>query len=70
MRLKALRETFELDDFEWWALIICLAPALDLRYERIYGYLQDDVTRSLPGVDLLLTLLAPEDRLARLDYIH
>ena len=70
LRLKALRETFELDDFEWWALIVCMAPALDLRYERIYAYLQDDVTRSLPGVDLLLTLLSPEDRLARLDYLH
>jgi ATP-dependent 26S proteasome regulatory subunit len=70
LRLKALRETFELDEFEWWALIVCMAPALDLRYERIYGYLQDDVTRTQPGIDLLLTLLAPEDRLARLDYIH
>jgi hypothetical protein len=67
LRLKALRETFELDEFEWWALIVCMAPTLDLRYERIYGYLQDDVTRILPGVDLLLTLLTPEDGPARLD---
>jgi hypothetical protein len=70
LRLKSLSETFGLDDFSWWAFIVCMAPALDLRYERIYGYLQDDVTRTLPGVDLLLHLLAPPDRLARLDYIH
>lgn len=70
LRLKSLQQTFDLDDFAWWAFIVCMAPALDLRYERIYGYLQDDVTRSLPSVDLLLSLLAPDDRLARLDYIH
>jgi hypothetical protein len=70
LRLKMLAETFGLDDFAWWAFIVCMAPALDLRYERIYGYLQDDVTRSLPSVDLLLHLLAPPERLTRLDYIH
>ncbi|MCG2783883.1 MAG: ATP-binding protein [Anaerolineae bacterium] len=70
LRLKSLQQTFGLDDFAWWAFIVCMAPALDLRYERIYGYLQDDVTRSLPSVDLLLHLLAPPDRLARLDYLH
>jgi hypothetical protein len=70
LRLKSLQQTFDLDDFAWWAFIVCMAPALDLRYERIYGYLQDDITRSLPSVDLLLSLLAPDDRLARLDYIH
>ncbi|PKN93791.1 MAG: ATP-binding protein [Chloroflexi bacterium HGW-Chloroflexi-6] len=70
LRLKVLAETFDLDEFNWWAFIVCMAPALDLRYERIYGYLQDDVTRTLPSVDLLLHLLAPADRLARLDYIH
>jgi hypothetical protein len=70
LRLKTIAETFNLDTFSWWSFIVCMAPALDLRYERIYGYLQDDVTRNLPGVDLLLNLLAPEDRLARLDYLH
>ncbi len=70
LRLKSLQQTFGLDEFAWWAFIVCMAPALDLRYERIYGYLQDDVTRSLPSVDLLLHLLAPADRLARLDYLH
>jgi hypothetical protein len=70
LRLKSLSDTFGLDDFSWWAFVVCMAPALDLRYERIYGYLQDDVTRTLPSVDLLLHLLAPTDRLARLDYIH
>jgi len=32
-------------DFDVDALLVCLAPALDLRYEQLYGFLQDDVTR-------------------------
>jgi hypothetical protein len=38
-------------------LLICLAPEIDLRYERLYAYLQDDVTRKRPTVDLALNLL-------------
>jgi len=37
--------------------LICLAPMLDLRYERLYGYLQDDVTRRRASVNLILDLL-------------
>ncbi len=68
LRLKALAEIFELSEFEWWAFILCLAPALDLRFERIYGYLQDDVTRNQASVDLILNLLLPVG-LGRLDYL-
>ena len=49
---------FELDPFDQDALLVCLAPDLDLRYERLYAYLQDDVTRRRPTVDLILRLLA------------
>lgn len=71
-RLEALAETFGLDDFERDALLVCLAPALDLRYERIYGYLQDDVTRRRPSVNLILSLLCPPGaaRLARLAHFE
>ena len=40
-------------------IVIGLAPELDLRYERLYAYLQDDVTRKRPSVDLVLNLLCP-----------
>jgi hypothetical protein len=69
IRLKMLRNLFGLSSFEWWAFIVSLAPSLDLRYERIYGYLQDDVTRVFPNVDLMLSLLAEGKHLARLDYL-
>ncbi len=68
LRLRQLAQTFNLSEFEWWAFVVCLAPALDLRYERIFGYLQDDVTRVQPSVDLILNLLVPEG-LGRLDYL-
>lgn len=55
--LERLASAFELDPFELDALLVCLAPALDLRYERLYAYLQDDVTRKRPTVSLLLDLL-------------
>lgn len=68
LRLKAIESIFGLSTFEWWAFVICLAPALDLRYERIYGYLQDDVTRTFPTTDLILSLLLPEG-LERLEHL-
>jgi hypothetical protein len=65
-RLARLASLFELDAFDQEALLICLAPEIDLRYERLYAYLQDDVSRRRPTVDLLLRLLSPtlETRIA------
>jgi hypothetical protein len=56
-----------LDRFEQGVLLLCLAPEIDLRYERIYGYLHDDVTRKRPSVELALNLLCTtlDERLRR-----
>jgi SpoVK/Ycf46/Vps4 family AAA+-type ATPase len=65
-RLEHLVSTFGLTPFELDSFLICLAPALDLRYERLYAYLQDDVTRRRASVSLVLDLLcddAPGERL-------
>ncbi len=59
LRLDELAAKFQLEPFDVDALLICLAPELDLRYERLFGYLQDDVTRKRPSVDLILNLLSP-----------
>ncbi len=59
LRLSCLIKEFCLDDFETGALLICLAPAFDLRYERLYGFLQDDISRKNPGVGLIIDLLSP-----------
>jgi MoxR-like ATPase len=67
LRLHRLERLFGLDPFEVDALLVPLAVELDLRYERLYAYLQDDVTRKRPGIELVLNLLSPsmEDKLDR-----
>jgi hypothetical protein len=59
LRLERLKEQFQLSPFDVDALLICLAPELDLRYEKLYAYLQDDITRRRPSVDLVLGVLSP-----------
>jgi AAA+ superfamily predicted ATPase len=65
-RLAWLAQAFDLSPFDVDLILIALAPELDLRYERLYAYLQDDVTRKRPSVDLALNLLCP-DAVAKLD---
>lgn len=57
LRLVRLAQIFGFTRFDLDVFLICIAPALDLRYERLYGYLQDDVTRRRPTVGLMLDLL-------------
>ncbi len=66
-QFRWLAETFQLDPFDLDVMLIALAPELDLRYERLYAYLQDDVTRKRPTVDLVLNLLCAtfENKIAR-----
>jgi len=59
LRLHTLVELFGLDPFEIDVLLLCLAPEFDLKYERIYAYLQNDVTRKRPSVDLVMNMLCP-----------
>lgn len=56
-RLSRLQAAFKLSAFEIDVILITLAPELDLRYERLFSFLQNDVTRRRPGVDLMLRLL-------------
>lgn len=48
---------FELTPFETDCILVCLAPELEIKYERLYAYLQNDVTKKRPTVDLVLKLL-------------
>ena len=57
LRLETLADRFGWESFDRDAFLICAAPCLDLKYERLYGYLQDDVTRKRPTVNLVLDLL-------------
>lgn len=56
LRLPYLQQTFQLNQFETDLLLLALAPELDLCYQKLYAYLQDDVTRKRPSIDLALRL--------------
>jgi ATP-dependent 26S proteasome regulatory subunit len=68
LALPFLARLFGLGAFERQCLVICLAPELERKYEKLYAYLQDDVTRRKPSVALTLDLLCrtlPEKIAAR-----
>lgn len=57
LALPQLAHLFGLSSFEIQIIIICLAPELRRKYDKLYAYLQDDITRKRPSVDLILDLL-------------
>jgi AAA+ superfamily predicted ATPase len=57
LRLNELCRKFGLSSLEREVLVICLAAEVNLKYERLYAYLHDDVTKKRPTVDLVLRLL-------------
>src|SRR4029078_5872809 len=67
--LLQLAANFRLDAFALDALLVILAPSLDERYGRAYGFLQDDLTLQHATVGLVLSLLGPPG-LERLASLH
>jgi hypothetical protein len=59
LRLDRLAALFGLASIDLRALLVCIAPEIDLRYERLFAYLHDDVQKRWPTVDLVLNLLCP-----------
>jgi len=59
-----LQERFSLSDQDLRMLIVCLAPHIQRKYLKLYGYLHDDLTRQYVSLDLLLRLCTrgEEDR--------
>lgn len=64
--LTYLFSIFELSSFEEKCVVICLAVELDRKYEKLYAFLQDDITCKNPTVDLTVKLLCAtqEEKLA------
>lgn len=65
-----LEQCYGLSPLERDIVLVALAPELDLKYERLYAYLQDDVSKKRPTVDLALNLLTAsgEDKLIARKY--
>jgi SpoVK/Ycf46/Vps4 family AAA+-type ATPase len=60
--LPHLAYLFGLTTFEEQIILIYLAAELDLKYEKFFAYLQDDVTRKRPSIGLVMKLLCPTDQ--------
>jgi ATP-dependent 26S proteasome regulatory subunit len=61
LSLPHLSRLFQLTPFQQNVLLLALAPQLDRKYDKLYAYLQDDVTRKAPTVDLAMTLFLSTD---------
>ena len=55
--LALLAHGFGLSRIELRTLLVCLAPDLDPRYQSVYGYLQDDMSRRHASLGLVCELL-------------
>jgi hypothetical protein len=62
LSLLALAAQFELSQAEVDIVLVALAPELEPRYETLYAYLQNDVTRKHPSVNLALNLICRSER--------
>ena len=56
LRLRRLVRAFGLDATDVELLLVAIAPDLDVRFERLYGYLHDDVSRRRASIGLALEL--------------
>jgi len=63
--LERLTKLYSLTSLERDVLLLSMAPELDPRFETLYSYAQNDVTRKRPTVGLILLLLgtSPGERL-------
>jgi hypothetical protein len=57
VRLRRLVRSFGLEPLDVELLLVALAPDLDPRFERLYGYLHDDVSRRRASIGLALELV-------------
>jgi SpoVK/Ycf46/Vps4 family AAA+-type ATPase len=69
-KLTWLAREYELSAFDQDVILIALATELDLRYEKLFAYLQDDITCKRPTVDLVLSLLCPSTRTREARRMH
>ena len=58
LRIQSVISKFELDRNELIAVLVSLIGKTDRKYERIFGFLQDDITAKDPTAGLLLTILS------------
>jgi len=56
LSLPYISKLFNLSSFEEFCIIICLAPELNKKYEKIYAYFQNDLTAISPTINFVLEI--------------
>ncbi|MEA2842529.1 MAG: hypothetical protein QOJ69_200, partial [Actinomycetota bacterium] len=56
LRVRRVARSFDLTRLDTEVLLVALAPDLDPKFERLYGYLNDDVSRRRASIGLALEL--------------
>ncbi|MDP4181661.1 MAG: ATP-binding protein [Bacillota bacterium] len=59
--LPKVSKLLNLSAFEERCIIVCLAPEINRKYEKIYGYLQNDLTAKSPSIDFIMQLLTSSE---------
>ena len=57
LSLHRLSQLFYLTKFEEGVILMCLAPEINKKYEKLYAYLNDDITKKTPTINLILETL-------------
>ncbi len=58
--LLELFRRFQLDEFERKCVVLAYVQEIDLKYSKLFAYLQDDMTRKAPGISLCCELFLPD----------
>ena len=60
--LQYLSWIYGLGAFEQFCIIACLAPEVDQKYQKVYGFLQNDMTEKKPTIDMLVQIFQLEEQ--------
>jgi SpoVK/Ycf46/Vps4 family AAA+-type ATPase len=54
-----VRHMLKLNSFEQFCVALALISQIDKRYERIFGYIQEDITKKLPTAEIAIKVYYP-----------
>lgn len=60
--IQHLSQLYGLGPFEQYCIIACLAPEVDQKYQKVYGFLQNDMTEKKPTIDMLAKIFQLEEQ--------
>jgi SpoVK/Ycf46/Vps4 family AAA+-type ATPase len=60
--LQYISNLLDLSPFEQKCIIICLAPEIDRKYEKIFCHFQDDLILMSPSIDLVMRILIKSEK--------